>query len=92
MLARCVAGDEFGIQPPIIASEPAGSLPILSSFAQVRAPNMKTSQIRRNCGPEGLREGQSGAPYAVYNRISTLCNGFLALIGEIYPAYVEDGT
>jgi hypothetical protein len=50
-------------------------------FAQVRAPKMKTSQARRNCDLEGLGASRGGASYAVYNRIGTLGNGFLALIG-----------
>jgi hypothetical protein len=41
---------------------------------------MKTSLVRRNCDHEGLRESRDCAPYAVYHRIGTLGNGFLALI------------
>ena len=53
---------------------------------------MKSSQARRNCDLEGFRESLGGALYAAYNRIGTLGNGFLAIISEICPANVEDGT
>jgi len=56
-------------------------------------PYMKTSQVSGNCDREGAPgRAKAGAPYAVYNRIGTLGNGFLALIGQTCPAHVEDGT
>lgn len=51
-----------------------------------------TDRSERNYDLDGSLESQGGAPYAVYNRIGTLGNGFLMLIDQTWPSRVENAT